>query len=79
MSGISSTEIQTAYKKLNADLHAMSRRLKFFEIAVARGDPRFCKPEHARGDFNVEKFDQWAATRNLPSPATDPVLRDWAS
>jgi hypothetical protein len=50
---------------LQGSMRGFSSRLKAFELAVQKGDPRFCKPQFAREDFNQSKFDRWCRARKI--------------
>ena len=54
--------------RLAADMQLLRDRVDYLTVAVGRGDPRFCRPEHAKPDFDSAAFDaEWIARgRRVP-------------
>jgi len=65
------SEISRGFAAL--DFKSLRERVDYLEVAVGRGDPRFCRPEFAKPDFDCEAFDAWWRGRGRRVPSREEV------
>jgi hypothetical protein len=55
---------------------ALREMVDYLYVAVMRGDPRFCRPEYAKPDFDTIGFDEEWIARGKRVPLGDEIFGD---